>query len=167
MENSKYNFRSKAIHMKSDCDTRAWLLNLFPMLSDFWSQSHPVILTWGCRGALWKMQAARDGVWLLDNAPPSLMEFHKEMILVANSNGFKGHLYKVPKLTGYPIRESHIKVTEIIRGQRQKWNSQSSNNVLSPFNPYRSPLLFEERNCFFLLWHQNTKKKNVTIDACN
>ena len=46
------------------------------------------------------------------------MEFLKETILVANINRFKGHLYKVPKLTGYPIRESHIKVTEIIRRQR-------------------------------------------------
>ena len=63
------------------------------------------------------MKAAREGFWLLDNAPPSQMEFLKEMILVANSNGSKGHLYKVPKLTGYPIRESHIKVTERIRGQ--------------------------------------------------
>ena len=55
---------------------------------------------------------------LLLPAPPPPWNSSRRQSWLQTVNGFKGHLYKVPKLTGYPIRESHRKVTEIIRGQR-------------------------------------------------
>lgn len=47
------------------------------------------------------MQAAGEDFWLLDNGPPSLPDgIPQGDNLGCNSNGFKGPLYKVPKLTG-------------------------------------------------------------------
>lgn len=70
------------------------------------------------------MQAVGEDFWLLDNAPPSLMEFLQDMILLARVK--VNQLCKVPRWTGRAqpsYQEVICKVIRITRGQREKQES--------------------------------------------